>query len=45
MNVYHGGATPVPSDDIHLYLDDIVIARGPIGPAKVEQSQRAGKPF
>lgn len=42
MNVYHGGATPVPSDDIHLYLDNIVIARAPIGPAKVEQSQRAG---
>lgn len=42
MNVYHGGATPVPGDDIHLYLDNIVIARAPIGLAKVEQSQRAG---
>ncbi len=41
MNVYHGGATPVPRDDIHLYLDNIVIVRAPIGAAKIEQSQRA----
>jgi hypothetical protein len=34
MNVYHGGATPVPKEDIHLYLDNVVIARQPIGPAK-----------
>jgi hypothetical protein len=32
VNVYHGGATPVPSEDIHLYLDNLVIARQPIGP-------------
>jgi len=32
VNVYHGGETPVPSEDIHLYLDDLVIARQPIGP-------------
>jgi hypothetical protein len=32
VNVYHGGATPVPKEDIHLYLDNMVIARKPIGP-------------
>jgi hypothetical protein len=32
VNVYHGGATPVPRQDIHLYLDNMVIARKPIGP-------------
>lgn len=32
VNVYHGGATPVPREDIHLYLDNLVIARKPIGP-------------
>jgi hypothetical protein len=31
VNVYHGGATPVPREDIHLYLDNMVIARKPIG--------------
>jgi hypothetical protein len=35
VNVYHGGETPVPSEDIHLYLDDVVIARRPIGPRPV----------
>lgn len=35
VNVYHGGATPVPEEDIHLYLDDLVIARRPIGPRPV----------
>jgi hypothetical protein len=34
VNVYHGGATAVPRDDIHLYLDNLVIARERIGPAK-----------
>ncbi len=29
MNVYHGGATPVPNQDIHLYLDNVVISREP----------------
>jgi hypothetical protein len=29
MNVYHGGATPVPDQDIHLYLDNVVISREP----------------
>jgi hypothetical protein len=33
MNVYHGGATAVPDQDIHLYLDNVVIAREAIGPA------------
>jgi hypothetical protein len=32
VNVYHGGETPVPREDIHLYLDSMVIARQPIGP-------------
>ncbi len=31
--------TSVPKS--HLYLDNIVIARAPIGPAKIEQSQRS----
>jgi hypothetical protein len=34
VNVYHGGETPVPKEDIHLYLDNMVIARRPIGPVK-----------
>jgi hypothetical protein len=34
VNVYHGGATPVPKEDIHLYLDNMVISRRPIGPAE-----------
>ncbi len=32
VNVYHGGEKPVPREDIHLYLDNMVIARKPIGP-------------
>jgi hypothetical protein len=32
VNVYHGGETPVPKEDIHLYLDNLVISRSPIGP-------------
>jgi hypothetical protein len=32
VNVYHGGATAVPKEDIHLYIDNLVIARKPIGP-------------
>lgn len=32
VNVYHGGATTVPDQDIHLYLDNLVISRDPIGP-------------
>lgn len=31
-NVYHGGATPVPREDIHVYFDEMVISREPIGP-------------
>ncbi len=31
VNVYHGGETPVPKEDIHLYLDNMVIAKKPIG--------------
>ncbi|HXG11445.1 MAG TPA: hypothetical protein VNK04_16950 [Gemmataceae bacterium] len=33
MNVYHGGTTPARSDH-HLFIDNVVIARGPIGPLK-----------
>jgi len=32
VNVYHGGETPVPREDIHLELDELVISRRPIGP-------------
>lgn len=31
MNVYHGGLTPAPTD-MHLYIDNVVIAREYIGP-------------
>jgi len=31
MNVYHGGTAPAPAD-IHLYMDNVVIARSYIGP-------------
>jgi hypothetical protein len=37
INVYHGGETPVPNEDIHLYLDNFVIARQPIGPTSIKQ--------
>lgn len=30
VNVYHGGATPVPRADIHLYLDNMVISHAPV---------------
>ena len=33
-NVYHGGATAVPDQDIHVYLDNMVIARQRIKPAQ-----------
>jgi hypothetical protein len=33
VNVYHGGTTPAP-EDLHLYLDNLVISRKPIGPEK-----------
>jgi hypothetical protein len=33
VNVYHGGTTPAP-EDLHLYLDDLVISRQPIGPRR-----------
>ena len=31
FNIYHGGSW-VPKDDIHVYFDNVVIARKPIGP-------------
>jgi len=31
MNVYHGGTAPAPQD-LHLYIDNVVIARTYIGP-------------
>lgn len=34
VNVYHGGATDVPEADIHLELDNLIIARTPIGTAR-----------
>jgi hypothetical protein len=39
VNVYHGGETPVPKEDIHLYLDNMVIARQSIGPMKGQASK------
>lgn len=33
LNVYHGGTTPSPRD-MHLYLDNVVIARKYIGPLR-----------
>lgn len=33
VNVYHGGTRPA-LQDLHLYLDNLVIARKPIGPVK-----------
>jgi hypothetical protein len=30
MNVYHGGTRPAPGD-LHLYIDNVIIARQPIG--------------
>ncbi|MBI3830921.1 MAG: hypothetical protein HY291_15485 [Planctomycetes bacterium] len=36
LNVYHGGETQVPKQDIHLYLDHFVIARAYIGPLQAQ---------
>jgi len=33
LNVYQGGTQPAPTED-HLYIDNVVIARSYIGPAK-----------
>ncbi|MGC6464710.1 MAG: polysaccharide lyase [Akkermansiaceae bacterium] len=33
INLYHGGGRPASSED-HLYIDDIVVSRKPIGPRK-----------
>ena len=33
MNVYHGGMTP-PAQDIHLFIDNVVIANRYIGPMR-----------
>jgi hypothetical protein len=38
VNVYHGGTRPAP-EDLHLYLDDLVIAHQPIGPAKAASGE------
>jgi hypothetical protein len=32
VNVYHGGTKPAP-DDLHLYLDNLVISHKPVGQA------------
>ena len=37
LNIYHGGATPVPPQDIHVYFDNVVIARKYVGPAVFER--------
>ena len=44
VNVYHGGERPVPNEDIHLYLDNLVIARQPIGPLPAATAIRVGSP-
>jgi hypothetical protein len=36
LDVYHGGATQVPKADIHFYLDNLVVARKPIGPMRAQ---------
>lgn len=33
LNFYHGGTTASPTED-HLYLDEVVISRAPVGPIK-----------
>ncbi|MGJ8697206.1 MAG: polysaccharide lyase [Verrucomicrobiaceae bacterium] len=33
INLYHGGKSPASSED-HVFIDDIVISRAPIGPRK-----------
>jgi hypothetical protein len=42
MNVYHGGTTPVDRT-IHLYLDNVVIARTYIGPMMVDSLPRQAR--
>lgn len=37
MNVYHGGQQPTPQD-ISMYIDDVVIARQYVGPARDSRS-------
>ena len=37
FNIYHGGSW-VPKDDIHVYFDNVVIARRPIGPLPGSQT-------
>jgi hypothetical protein len=44
VNVYHGGERPVPNEDIHLYLDNLVIARQPIGPLPAATATRVESP-
>jgi polysaccharide lyase-like protein len=35
MNVYHGGTSPA-AEDLHLYIDNVVIARRYIGPMRMK---------
>ena len=35
MNVYHGGTTPIDRD-VHLYVDNVVVARQYVGPARFD---------
>ncbi len=42
MNVYHGGSAPSPHDQ-HLYIDNVVIAREYIGPARSLPKAEVGR--
>jgi hypothetical protein len=43
MNVYHGGTVPAPQD-VHLYIDNVVIARQYIGPMSLAPVSLVGRP-
>ena len=43
LNVYHGGKWTARTDD-HLYVDNVVIAKKPIGPMAARAGGRAGGP-
>jgi hypothetical protein len=42
LDVYHGG-TNVPPEDLHVYFDNMVIARSPIGPLRREAPKASGE--
>ena len=43
MNVYHGGTLPAPQD-VHLYIDNVVIAKQYIGPMGLALVRLTGRP-